>query len=81
MFDRVERMIRAFPWMLSLSLDDREACVRDLREAFTSEDPSLLAAEFTAWKETATAIAEGIDCKELEWLDPSDDACVVTRPA
>lgn len=77
-----ERMSRAFPWMLALSPDDRATCAQDLvdaaRASFSTDQPHLVLAELTSWKETATAIAAGLNRGEPEWLD--DDDAVVERP-
>ncbi|MCV7143562.1 hypothetical protein [Mycolicibacterium fortuitum] len=58
-------------WMRVLSPADQAACARDLAAA---EDPQQ---ELTAWRETATAIAAGLDQVEVEWLDGDE---VVERP-
>lgn len=77
-----ERMSKAFPWMLALSPDDRVTCAQDLvdaaRASFSTDQPHLVLAELTSWKETATAIAAGLDRGEPEWLDNDDIA--VERP-
>ena len=66
-----ERMARAFPWMLALSQADRELCSQELIDA------ARASAEFTAWKETATAIAAGLGDVETDWLDDNEP---VERP-
>jgi PHD/YefM family antitoxin component YafN of YafNO toxin-antitoxin module len=77
-----ERMSRAFPWMLALSSEDRATCAQDLvdaaRASFSTDQPHLVLAELTSWKETATAIAAGLGRGEPEWLD--DDDVAVERP-
>lgn len=77
-----ERMSRAFPWMLALSPDDRATCAQDLvdaaRASFSTDQPHLVLAELNSRKETATAIASGLNRGEPEWLD--DDDAVVERP-
>jgi len=77
----VERMLRAFPWMLALSPDDREACAHDLidaaRASFSTDQPDVVLAELASWRETAAAIAAGLNQGEPAWLD-DDDA--VVRP-
>lgn len=77
-----ERMSKAFPWMLALSLEDRVTCAQDLvdaaRASFSTDQPHLVLAELTSWKETATAIAAGLGRGEPEWLDGDD--VVVERP-
>jgi hypothetical protein len=76
-----ERMSRAFPWMLALSSEDRATCAQDLvhaaRASFSTDQPHLVLAELTSWKETATAIAAGLGRGEPEWLD---DDVTVERP-
>lgn len=76
-----DRMSRAFPWMLALSPEDRATCAQDLidaaRASFSTDQPHLVLAELTSWKETATAIAAGLGRGEPEWLD---DDVVVERP-
>lgn len=76
-----ERMSRAFPWMLALSLEDRANCAQHLvdaaRASFSTDQPHLVLAELTSWKETATAMAAGLGRGEPEW---SDDDVAVTRP-
>jgi len=75
----VERMSKAFPWMLALSREDRVTCAQDLvdaaRASFSTDQHHLVLAELTSWKETATAIAAGLGLGETEWLD-GDDAVV-----
>ncbi|PYI66330.1 prevent-host-death protein [Arthrobacter livingstonensis] len=77
----VRRMIDRFPWMLALSLADRETCANDIlsaaRASFATNQPHLAIAELTAWRETATAIAAGLGQEPVEWLD---DSVVVERP-
>lgn len=81
-----ERMSRTFPWMLALSLADREVCARDLvdaaRASFSTDQPHLAIAELTSWKETATAVAAGLGSTDLEWFDEDDADAVeaVERP-
>ncbi|MQY21864.1 prevent-host-death protein [Nocardia macrotermitis] len=76
-----ERMAKAFPWMLALSPADRESCAQDLvdaaRASFSTDQPHLAIAELTSWKETATAIAAGLDSTDPEWLDEDEN---VERP-
>ncbi|WP_170092331.1 hypothetical protein [Mycobacteroides abscessus] len=64
-------------WMRVLSPADRAACARDLAAAATDRESFDM--ELTSWRETATAIAAGLDqTANLEWLDAGDD--VVERP-
>jgi hypothetical protein len=78
-----DRMSRVFPWMLALSPRDRTLCAQDLvdaaRASFSTDQPHLVLAELTSWRETATAIAAGLGQTDLDWLD-SDDASLVERP-
>lgn len=75
------RMSKAFPWMLALSSEDQSACAQDLvdaaRASFSTDQPHLVLAELTSWKETATAIAAGLGRIEPEWLE---DDVAVKRP-
>lgn len=68
-----ERMTQAFPWMFALSPADRITCAHDLanaaRASFATEQPHLALAELTSWRETAIAIAAGLNDSEIEWLD------------
>lgn len=77
-----ERMSRAFPWMLALSDKDRGACAQNLvdaaRASFSTDQPHLVLAELTSWKETAAAIAAGLGQVDLVWLADAD--VVVERP-
>lgn len=60
-------------WMLALSPADQAACARDIAAA---ADPQQV---LISWRETATAIAAGLNQPDLEWLD-RDDGEVVERP-
>lgn len=75
------RMAKAFPWMLALSPVDRTACAQDLvdaaRASFSTEQPHLAITALTSWKETATAVAAGLDSADLVWLDKGE---IVERP-
>lgn len=76
-----ERMTRVFPWMLALSASDRETCAQNLvdaaRASFSTDQPQLAVAELTSWKETAVAVAAGLNSVDLEWLDGDE---IVERP-
>ncbi|MCI9889746.1 prevent-host-death protein [Micrococcales bacterium 31B] len=78
-----ERMASRYPWMYALSAQDRQHCVRDLidtaRASFSTQQPHLVIAQFTSWRETATAIAAGLGSQPVEWLDDTTDE-VVERP-
>lgn len=67
-----ERMADKFPWMLALSVADRELCAKELLEAarasFATGQVHLAVAEFTAWEETAVSIAAGLGRSPVEWL-------------
>jgi len=82
-----ERMASLYPWMYALSAQDRDECARDLidaaRASFSTQQPHLAIARLTSWRETATAIAAGLDSQPVEWLEANDDAtgdAVVERP-
>lgn len=68
-----ERMSDRFPWMLALSREDRETCAHDLvrasRASFATGEAHLAVAELDAWRETATAVASGLDRVALDWLE------------
>lgn len=76
-----ERMAKVFPWMLALSVADREACAREIldaaRASFATEQPHLALTELTSWKETAAAVAAGLSNTDLQWYD---DPHLVERP-
>ncbi|QYH19246.1 hypothetical protein JKI95_08580 [Corynebacterium aquatimens] len=76
-----ERMTLAFPWMHALPPEDRQVCAQDLlnaaRASFSTGQSHLALTNLTAWRETATAIAAGLDRTELEWLE---DGETVERP-
>lgn len=78
-----ERMARRFPWMFALSEQDRDRCAHALvdaaRASFATGQPHLALAEFTAWSETASALAAGLSATSVDWCDEdcTDD---VPRP-
>ena len=78
-----ERMSDRFPWMLALSVEDRELCATEIlaaaRASFATKQPHLAIAELTAWRETAIAVAAGLGKTDVEWLD-EDHAETVARP-
>ncbi len=78
-----ERMSDRFPWMLALSVEDRELCATEIlvaaRASFATKQPHLAIAELTAWRETAIAVAAGLGKVHVEWLE-EDDAEAVARP-
>nr|WP_298441112.1 prevent-host-death protein [Gordonia sp. (in: high G+C Gram-positive bacteria)] len=59
-----DRMANVFPWLLALSVKDRETCAQDLvdaaRASFSTDQPHRVLAELTSWRETATALAAGL---------------------
>lgn len=81
-----ERMASRYSWMYALSPEDREACARDLidaaRASFSTHQPHLAIAKLTSWRETATAIAAGLDSQPVEWLDEDDavSGTAIERP-
>ncbi|MCZ9635381.1 hypothetical protein RhoBH5_32380 [Rhodococcus sp. BH5] len=48
--------------------------------SFSTDQPHLVLAELTSWRETATAIAAGLGQADLEWLDTPEDDTMVERP-
>ncbi|CAM3456226.1 prevent-host-death protein [Tsukamurella hominis] len=78
-----DRMTRAFPWMLALTQQDQTTCAQNLvdaaRASFATDQPYLVLAELTSWRETATAIAAGLGQTTPEWLDLTT-APTVERP-
>ena len=68
-----DRMADRFPWMLALSAESREKCARDLvrasRASFATGEAHLAVAELEAWRETATALASGLDRISVDWLE------------
>lgn len=70
------RVAKTFPWLLALPTVDRETCAQDLvdaaRGSFSTDQPQLVIAEMTSWKETAAAIAAGLGSAALEWLDDDE---------
>jgi PHD/YefM family antitoxin component YafN of YafNO toxin-antitoxin module len=74
----VERMSDRFPWMLALNLDDRARCASALvnaaRASFATQQIHLAIAELTSWRETASAIAEGLSLNSIEWLEEPNSA-------
>lgn len=76
-----DRMANQFPWMFALSEADRAQCAQELvdaaRASFATGSIHLALIEITAWRETATAISEGLVKIPVDWLD---DPIVVERP-
>jgi PHD/YefM family antitoxin component YafN of YafNO toxin-antitoxin module len=69
----VERMSDRFPWMMALKVEDRARCAKDLvdaaRASFATQQAHLAIAELTAWRETSSAVAEGLSLNSIDWLD------------
>lgn len=69
----IERMCNVFPWMLALDENEKVQCTADLIEnvriSLATGEPRLALAHFNGWRETATAIAEGLDKVPVDWLD------------
>jgi hypothetical protein len=76
-----ERMAVQFPWMLALSETDRVTCAKELvdaaRASFATGQVQMALIEITAWRETASAISEGLFEIPVDWLD---EPIVVERP-
>lgn len=74
-------MSEALPWMLELPAADRETCAKELTDAAAAAsahgDPGFANAELISWRETAAALADGLDGSPVEWLD---EALPVERP-
>lgn len=68
-----ERMSVQFPWMLALTEEDRELCAKELvdaaRASFATGHVQLALIEISAWRETASAISEGLFEIPVDWLD------------
>ncbi|WP_129658328.1 prevent-host-death protein [Rothia uropygialis] len=79
-----ERMACRYPWQYALRAQDREECARDLihaaRVTFSTQQPHLMIAQFTSWRETATAIAAGLGSQRVEWLNDNDSVSTADRP-
>jgi hypothetical protein len=67
-----ERMMKLFPWMYALTGADRTTCTQDLIKAaaasFSTGQASLIVMELTSWRETATALAEGLNSDSPDWF-------------
>lgn len=77
-----DRMANRFPWMLALKKESRKQCAEDLvqaaRAALATGQAHMAILELTAWRETAIAIAAGLNHENLTWLDEPE---LVERPA
>lgn len=75
------RMADCFPWMFTLSGEDRAGCARDLvfaaRAYLATQQPHLVLAKLNALRDSAEAIAVGPRDEPVDWLDDSE---VVDRP-
>ena len=69
----VERMAHRFSWMLALNEKDQASCTADLiraaRASFSTGARPLLLSTLDSWRETAEAIALGLDKVPVDWLD------------
>ena len=69
----VERMAHRFSWMLALNEKDQASCTADLirsaRVSFSTGARPLLLSTLDSWRETAEAIALGLDKVPVDWLD------------
>lgn len=67
------RMADLFPWMHALDANDKSTCTREIinaaRASFSTGKAHLAISELNSWKETATAIAEGLDKAPVDWLE------------
>lgn len=76
-----QRMAERLPWMEALTDDDREQCAKDLvrasRASFSTGQAHAAITELTAWRETATAIAAGLQGVDVGW---TDERIIVERP-
>ena len=68
-----ERMTDRFHWMLALSEQDRDECARELvaaaRISFSTNQPHRAISTLISWRESASAIAAGLNNADIEWLD------------
>ncbi len=78
----VERMIDRFPWIGVFKPEGQEECVHALinaaRTAFATNSPRVAMMTLIPWRETASAIAEGLGDEPVDWLDEPE---VVPNPA
>lgn len=69
----VERMAQRFSWMLALDEAGQAACTADLirsaRASFSTGAPHLVLRAVDSWRETAEAIALGLDKVPVDWLE------------
>ncbi len=79
----VERMIDRFPWIGVFKPEGQQECVRALidaaRTAFATNSPRVAMMTLIPWRETASAIAEGLaPVEDDEWYD---EPVIVPNPA
>ena len=79
----VERMIDRFPWIGVFQPEGQEECVHALidaaRTAFATNSPRVSMMTLIPWRETASAIAEGLaPVADDEWYD---EPVIVPNPA
>lgn len=76
-----DRMAIQFPWMLAFGETDRAQCAKELvdaaRASFATGQVQMALIEITAWRETASAITEGLTQGVDDWLD---EVVLVERP-
>ena len=67
-----DRLSTIFPWMLSLSQQDRQKCAAEILESamasLATDQPRLATLLLRSWQETAEAVAAGL-VGASEWLD------------
>lgn len=76
-----DRFADHFSWILVLPQEDRDRCASELisaaRASFATKQAHLAISTLIAWKETATAYAEGWANEPLDWLAQRE---LVERP-
>lgn len=74
------RMVDLFPWMGAFSAETLQDCISDLvragRAALATGQPRLLDMEVLSWRETADALAQGLEGAP----DSLDEPTPVVRP-
>lgn len=67
------RMADLFPWMHALDANDKSICTKEIidaaRASFATGKAHLVISELNSWRETATAIAEGLGKAPVDWLE------------
>jgi hypothetical protein len=79
---QVTKLARQFPWMMALSPENREICVRELNEAataaFATGQSFMFEVTLNAWYDTAQAMAAGLQVGIQE--EPHEEPIKVARP-